>query len=91
MKGGPAFTHIAYDDYRIVKTNLFKDGDVNIKERLLPYVVYIDPQLGRIGLTETEANRRSLKFKTVKMPMSHVARALEMDESRGFLKALVDR
>ncbi len=90
VKGGPAFTHIAYDDYRIVKTNLFEDGDVNIKERQLPYVVYIDPQLGRIGLTETEANRRGLKFKTVKMPMSHVARALEMEESRGFLKALVD-
>ncbi len=90
VKGGPAFTHIAYDDYRIVKANLFEDGDVNIKERQLPYVVYIDPQLGRIGLTETEANRRGLKFKAVKMPMSHVARALEMEESRGFLKALVD-
>ncbi len=90
VKGGPAFTHIAYDDYRIVKTNLFEDGDMNIRDRLLPYVVYIDPQLGRIGLTEKEANRRGLKFKTVKMPMTHVARALEMDESRGFLKALVD-
>ncbi len=90
VKGGPAFTHIAYDDYRIVKANILEGGDLTINDRILPYVVYIDPQLGRVGLTEKAAAEKGLNFKTVKMPMSHVARALEMEETRGLLKGLVD-
>lgn len=90
VKGGPAFTHIAYDDYRVIRQNLLDGGDATISDRLLPYVVFIDPQLGRVGLSEREAGERGLDFKVVRMPMAHVARALEVDETRGFLKALVD-
>jgi pyruvate/2-oxoglutarate dehydrogenase complex dihydrolipoamide dehydrogenase (E3) component len=90
IKGGPAFTHIAYDDYRIVRINLFDGGDASTEGRILPYVVFIDPQLGRIGLSETDAASSGLKFESVKMPMTHVARALEVDETRGFMKAQVD-
>jgi pyruvate/2-oxoglutarate dehydrogenase complex dihydrolipoamide dehydrogenase (E3) component len=90
VKGGPAFTHIAYDDYRIVKSNLFEKSNVSVTNRAVPYVVFIDPQLGRIGLSEKEATRQGIPYKMVKMPMTHVARALEVDETDGFMKALVD-
>jgi pyruvate/2-oxoglutarate dehydrogenase complex dihydrolipoamide dehydrogenase (E3) component len=90
IKGGPAFTHIAYDDYRIVNRNLFGDRPATIDGRMLPYVVFIDPQLGRIGLSEKEAADMGISCKVVKMPMGHVARALEVDETQGFMKALVD-
>jgi len=88
--GGPAFTHISYDDYRVLKANLL-DGDAGtIAGRLVPYTVYIDPQLGRVGLSEREARSKGLDVRVAKMPMAYVARALEMDESRGFMKAIVD-
>jgi pyruvate/2-oxoglutarate dehydrogenase complex dihydrolipoamide dehydrogenase (E3) component len=90
VRGGPAFTHIAYDDYRVVRDNLFGEGGRTTDERPLPYVVFLDPQLGRIGLSEKDAAKMGISFKTVKMPMTHVARALEVDETRGFMKALVD-
>lgn len=90
VKGGPAFTHIAYDDYRVVRDNLIEGGNATVEERILPYVVFIDPQLGRVGLSEREAKERGMDYKVVKMPMAHVARAIEVDDTRGFLKALVD-
>ena len=90
VKGGPAFTHISYDDYRIVRSNLFENRDAVIGDRAVPYVVFIDPQLGRVGLSEKEAAERNIPYKMVKMPMTHVARALEVDETDGFMKALVD-
>jgi len=90
VKGGPAFTHISYDDYRVVQTNLLQGGSRSIKNRILPYTVFIDPQLGRIGLTETEARKQGLKIRVAKMPMTSVARALETDETRGFMKIIVD-
>ncbi len=90
VKGGPAFTHISYDDYRIVKSNIFENGSATIRDRVLPYVVFIDPQLGRIGLSERAAAEQGRPYKMVKMPMAHVARALEVDETDGFMKALVD-
>jgi pyruvate/2-oxoglutarate dehydrogenase complex dihydrolipoamide dehydrogenase (E3) component len=90
VKGGPAFTHISYDDFRIIRTNLLEKGNASIHDRLVPYTVFIDPQLGRIGLNETEARTQGRNFKVAKMPMNYVARALELDESRGFMKALVD-
>jgi pyruvate/2-oxoglutarate dehydrogenase complex dihydrolipoamide dehydrogenase (E3) component len=88
VKGGPAFTHISYDDFRIIRTNLLEGGDASIADRLVPYTVFIDPQLGRIGLSEEEAQGRNVRV--AKMPMSYVARALEVDEARGFMKAVVD-
>jgi pyruvate/2-oxoglutarate dehydrogenase complex dihydrolipoamide dehydrogenase (E3) component len=90
VKGGPAFTHISYDDYRIIKTNLLEGGNVSIAGRPVPYTVYIDPQLGRIGMSETEAQASGRPIHVAKMPMTQVARALEVDEARGFLKAIVD-
>ena len=90
VKGGPAFTHISYDDFRIIRTNLLENGKASIRGRLVPYTVFIDPQLGRVGLSETEARAHGHNIKVAKMPMNYVARALEVDESRGFMKAVVD-
>ena len=90
INGGPAFTHISYDDYRILRGNLLEKGSASTKGRLVPYTVFMDPQLGRIGMTETQARAEGRKIRVAKMPMSHVARALEVDESRGFMKAVVD-
>jgi len=90
IKGGPAFTHISYDDFRIIRTNLLEKGNASIHERLVPYTVFIDPQLGRVGLSETDARAQGRNIKVATLPMNYVARALEMDESRGFMKAVVD-
>ena len=90
VNGGPAFTHISYDDYRIVRNNLLRGGHSSTKERLVPYTVYIDPQLGRIGLTEQEARAQGRAIRIAKIPMTWVARAVETAESRGFIKAVVD-
>lgn len=90
VKGGPAFTHISYDDFRILRTNLIEGGNATTNGRLVPYTVYIDPQLGRVGLSEEEANRQGRAARVARMPMSRVARALEVDERRGLMKALVD-
>ncbi|OBT97874.2 hypothetical protein VE01_03938 [Pseudogymnoascus verrucosus] len=96
VKGPPAFTHVSYDDFRVIKANVLNSSGtstkLSIKDRLVPYVVYTDPQLGHIGLHEHEARAKypERKIKTAKMPMSYVARALETDESRGMMKAVVD-
>jgi pyruvate/2-oxoglutarate dehydrogenase complex dihydrolipoamide dehydrogenase (E3) component len=90
VKGGPEFTHISYDDYRIVRTNVIEGGDATITDRLVPYTVFIDPQLGRVGMTETEARTKGLDVRVAKIPMTHVARAIEVGEQRGFMKAIVD-
>jgi pyruvate/2-oxoglutarate dehydrogenase complex dihydrolipoamide dehydrogenase (E3) component len=90
IKGGPAFTHISYDDYRIIRNNLLRGGHSTTKGRFVPYTVYIDPQLGRIGLTEQEARAKGRPIRVAKIPMTWVARALEMAEPRGFMKAVVD-
>ena len=90
IKGGPAFTHISYDDYRVIKWNVLEKKNVTIEGRLVPYTVFSDPQLGRVGMTEEEARRSGKKIRVFQMPMAYVARALEMDESRGFMKAIVD-
>jgi pyruvate/2-oxoglutarate dehydrogenase complex dihydrolipoamide dehydrogenase (E3) component len=90
IKGGPAFTHISYDDFRIIRTNLLEHGNASIRGRLVPYTVFIDPQLGRVGMSETDARASGRPIRVAKMPMNYVARALEVDESRGFMKAIVD-
>ena len=90
VKGGPAFTHISYDDFRIIRTNLLQGGNATTSKRLVPYTVFIDPQLGRVGLSETEARAQSRNIRVAKLPMTHVARAIEVGETRGFIKAVVD-
>ena len=95
-KGPPAFTHISYDDFRIIKANLLSESTevakLSTTGRLVPYVVYTDPQLGHVGLHEHEAKKQfpGRNIKTAKMPMAYVARALETDESKGLMKAVVD-
>jgi pyruvate/2-oxoglutarate dehydrogenase complex dihydrolipoamide dehydrogenase (E3) component len=91
VNGGPAFTHISYDDFRIIRTNVIEGGNAVTTGRLVPYTVFIDPQLGRVGLSERDAADQGRSVRVAKMPMSSVARASEVDESRGFMKALVDR
>ncbi len=90
VNGGPAFTHVAYDDFRLLKTNLLDGSEARTDERIVAYTVYIDPQLGRVGLSEKEARERGLDIRVARMPMKRVARAMEMDETRGFMKAVVD-
>ena len=90
VKGNPAFTHVSYDDYRVLKANLLEGGDATTAGRLVPYTVFTDPQLGRVGMSETEARETRRDVLVAKMPMSHVARALEVDEPRGVMKAVVD-
>ncbi|MDX6384818.1 MAG: hypothetical protein QOK48_2391, partial [Blastocatellia bacterium] len=90
VKGGPQFTHISYDDFRIIRTNLLEHGNATTDGRFVPHTVFIDPQLGRIGISESEARDQDLKVRVAKWEMSHVARAIEMSETRGFIKAIVD-
>ena len=89
VKGGPAFTHISYDDARILRDILLHNKKRSIKERQVPYVVFTDPQLGRIGLNECEADEKDLKYCVAKIDIDQTARGLENGQSRGFLKVLV--
>lgn len=90
VNGGPQFTHISYDDFRIIRTNLIKGGVASTSGRFVPYTVFMDPQLGRVGLTETKARADGLSIRVAKLPMASVARAIEMSETRGFIKAIVE-
>lgn len=91
VKGGPAFTHISYNDYVVIVENLLNKGKMSIKGRLVPYCMFIDPQIGRIGITETEAKEQGLDYLVAKIPMKNVARAIETSQTRGFMKAVVDK
>ena len=88
--GEPAFTHAAYSDTQILSTNLLEGGKATTAGRLIPVTIYIDPQLARIGLTETEARASGRQIKVAKLPMSMTLRALDVGETRGFMKAMVD-
>jgi pyruvate/2-oxoglutarate dehydrogenase complex dihydrolipoamide dehydrogenase (E3) component len=90
VKGGPAFTHLSYDDYRILHANLIKHQKASTRDRIVPYTVFIDPQLGRVGMTEREARALGRAIKVAKLPMSAVIRAIETGETRGFMKAVAD-
>jgi pyruvate/2-oxoglutarate dehydrogenase complex dihydrolipoamide dehydrogenase (E3) component len=90
VKGGPAFTHISYNDYQILYSNLIEGKNLTIDNRIVPYSVFTDPQLGRVGMTEKEARATGRKLKIGKIPMSWVARAIERDETAGLMKLIVD-
>ena len=90
VKGGPAFTHIAYDDFRILKANILENGNLTTNGRMVPYVLFTDPQLGRIGMSENEARASGLNIQVAKIPMNYVARAIELERARGLIKAVVD-
>jgi pyruvate/2-oxoglutarate dehydrogenase complex dihydrolipoamide dehydrogenase (E3) component len=90
VTGGPAFTHSSYDDYRILHANLIAHENASTRDRIVPYAVFIDPQLGRAGMTEREARAQGREIRVAKLPMSAVVRALETGETRGFMKAVID-
>lgn len=89
IRPGPKFTHISYDDYRILQANLIDGGHRSVDDRPVPYTTFIDPQLGRIGLTEGQAREQGVPYLIGKLEMSGVARAIETGETRGFMKVLV--
>ncbi len=90
VNGGPAFTHISYNDYQIAYGNLYEGKNLSTRTRLIPYAVFTDPTLGRVGLSEKEARAQGHKLKIGKVPMTWVARAIERAETAGFMKLVVD-
>lgn len=90
VKGGPAFTHVAYNDHLIIYNNLINKQNKSIKNRLIPYCMFTDPQMGRVGITEDEAKAQKIDYKVTTLPMRHVARADETGETLGYMKAVVD-
>ncbi len=89
VAGSPMFTHVSLDDFRIVKANL-AGGQRTTQGRLIPYCVFIDPELGRVGLNETEARKQGRAIRVARLPMSAVPRARTIAETRGFMKAIID-
>jgi pyruvate/2-oxoglutarate dehydrogenase complex dihydrolipoamide dehydrogenase (E3) component len=90
VKGGPAFTHLSYDDYRILHANLTGHHKASTRDRIIPYTMFTDPQLGRAGLTERQARAQGHAIRVARLPMSAVIRAIETGETRGFMKAIID-
>lgn len=90
VKGGPAFTHISYNDYLVVYKNIVEKAGVSIKDRMVPYCMFTDPQLGRIGLTEEEVKKQGINYKVATLNMKNVARGIETGETLGMMKAIVD-
>jgi pyruvate/2-oxoglutarate dehydrogenase complex dihydrolipoamide dehydrogenase (E3) component len=87
--GSPQFTHVAYDDFRVVRDNL-GGGSRTTRDRLIPFCMFTDPELARVGLNETEAKKRGITYRLAKLPMAAVLRAVALGETRGFVKVLVD-
>ena len=86
--GSPKFTHVAFDDFRVVHTNL-TGGQRSTHNRLMPFVMFTDPELARVGLSESEAQIQGLAYRVVKMPMADVLRTWTLSEPRGFMKMLI--
>lgn len=87
--GSPQFTHVSFDDYRIIRDNLAGKAR-STRDRLVPFCLYTDPPLARVGLNETEARERGIAVRVATLPMSRVLRTETTDETRGFMKVLVD-
>jgi pyruvate/2-oxoglutarate dehydrogenase complex dihydrolipoamide dehydrogenase (E3) component len=88
--GPPFFTHKSFDDFRIVRDNLLSGGARTTRGRLIPYCVFTDPSLARVGLSENEARAEGIDYRLAKIPVGAVLRTRTLSETRGFLKALVD-
>jgi pyruvate/2-oxoglutarate dehydrogenase complex dihydrolipoamide dehydrogenase (E3) component len=86
--GSPQFTHVSYDDFRIIRDNL-AGGDRTTRGRLIPYCMFTDPPLARVGLSEGEAKRAGIEVRVAKLPMSSVLRTKTIGETQGFMKALI--
>jgi pyruvate/2-oxoglutarate dehydrogenase complex dihydrolipoamide dehydrogenase (E3) component len=89
VHGGPAFTHMSYDDFRIVRDNLLRGGSRTTGDRPTPWVIFTDPELARIGLNESEAKEQGVSHRVAKMGMDSVARAILSLETTGFIKVLI--
>jgi pyruvate/2-oxoglutarate dehydrogenase complex dihydrolipoamide dehydrogenase (E3) component len=87
--GSPQFTHVAFDDFRVVHANL-NGGSRSTRDRLIPFCMFTDPELARVGLNESEAKRRGIGYRLAKLPMAAVLRAVAIGETRGFVKMLID-
>ena len=87
--GSPQFTHVAFDDFRIVRDNL-NGGNRTTRNRLIPFCMFTDPELARVGLNESEARARGIAYRTARMPMAAVLRTRTLSEPRGFMKMLID-
>ena len=90
VKGGPAFTHISYDDHLVVFEHLVYGKKRSIERRIVPYALFTDPELGRVGMTESQAREAGFRLKVGRIPMSRVARAVELDETEGLMKVVID-
>jgi len=90
VKGGPAFTHVSYDDYLVIYDNLVNGKNRTIDNRMVPYALYTDPELGRIGLSEKEARAKGYRLKIGSVPMAYVARAIERSETNGLMKIVIN-
>src|SRR5437899_7861249 len=87
--GSPQFTHVSFDDFRIIRDNL-AGGDRTTRNRLVPYCMFTDPPLARVGLSEGEAQRQGAGVRVAKLPIVAVLRSRTISETRGFMKALVE-
>ncbi|RYU81553.1 mercuric reductase [Hymenobacter persicinus] len=90
VHGGPQFTHISYDDYRVVRDAILHGKRRSAKRRPLPYTVFTEPQLGRIGLNEDQAREQNIPYRVATMPVRTIGRARETGRTTGFWKVLVD-
>lgn len=90
VNGGPQFTHASLDDYRIVKANVFDGGNRATTDRLVPFTLFTEPELARVGLTEKEARQKGLDIFVAKLPVATIPRAKTMSETRGFIKVVID-
>ncbi len=86
--GSPQFTHVAFDDFRVVHENL-TGGSSTTTDRLVPYCMYTDPELARVGCNESEARRRGIGYRVLTLPMAAVLRTRTLSEPRGFMKMLI--
>jgi pyruvate/2-oxoglutarate dehydrogenase complex dihydrolipoamide dehydrogenase (E3) component len=89
IRGGPMFTHTSWDDYRILMSQITGDGS-RTTDRIIPYAVFVDPELGRVGMTEKEARSSGAKIKVATFDMSKNGKANEIGEPRGFIKVVAD-
>ena len=90
VNGGPQFTHASLDDYRVVNANVFGTGGRTTSDRLVPFTLFTDPELARVGLTETEARKRGFSIRVVKLSVADIPRAKTASEIRGLIKFVID-
>jgi len=89
VAGTPMFTHASFDDYRVLKSQL-AGGNLTTRDRVIPYAMFIEPELARVGINESEAQRQGIAVRVAKLPMAAVPRARTTGDMHGFMKAIVD-